>query len=116
MNILIEGWRGINHSFSLVNQWQILELSKSCDIFFNDVPFASEKWNKKKNFSGLEKNLLNFINSIPNPQKNQINYVDWIELIKFKETRNYVQRVLENASVYRYMLNGKPVELDNFFR
>ena len=31
-----------------------------------------------------------------NPQKKQINYVDWIELIKFKETRNYVQRVLEN--------------------
>ena len=39
-----------------------------------------------------------------NPQKNQINYVDWIELIKFKETRNYVQRVLENYNVYRYIL------------
>ena len=31
-----------------------------------------------------------------NPQKKQINYVDWVELIKFRETRNYVQRVLEN--------------------
>jgi len=30
-----------------------------------------------------------------NPQKNQIDYINWIELIKFKETRNYVQRVLE---------------------
>ena len=28
------------------------------------------------------------------PQKRQTNYVDWIELIKFKETRNYVQRVM----------------------
>ena len=27
------------------------------------------------------------------PQKGKIDYVDWIELIKFKETRNYVQRV-----------------------
>ena len=69
MNILIEGWRGINHSFSLVNQWQILELSKSCDIFFKDIPFASEKWNNKKNFSGLEKNLSNFINNIPKSKK-----------------------------------------------
>ena len=43
-----------------------------------------------------------------NPQKNQINYVDWIELIKFKETRNYVQRVLENYNVYRYILEQKP--------
>ena len=50
-----------------------------------------------------------------NPQKNQINYVDWIELIKFKETRNYVQRVLENYNVYRYMLERKPIKLINFF-
>ncbi len=51
-----------------------------------------------------------------NPQKNQINYVDWIELIKFKETRNYVQRVLENYNVYRYILEQKPIPMKNFFR
>ena len=51
-----------------------------------------------------------------NPQKNQINYVDWIELIKFKETRNYVQRVLENYNVYRYILEQKPVKMKNFFK
>jgi soluble lytic murein transglycosylase len=50
-----------------------------------------------------------------NPQKKQINYVDWIELIKFKETRNYVQRVLENYNVYRYILEKKPVKMKNFF-
>ncbi len=51
-----------------------------------------------------------------NPQKNQINYVDWIELIKFKETRNYVQRVLENYNVYRYILEQKPITMKNFFK
>ena len=51
-----------------------------------------------------------------NPQKNQINYVDWIELIKFKETRNYVQRVLENYNVYRYVLEQKPITMKNFFK
>jgi len=50
------------------------------------------------------------------PQKNQINYVDWIELIKFRETRNYVQRVLENYNVYRYILEKKPIPMKNFFR
>jgi len=50
------------------------------------------------------------------PQKNQINYVDWIELIKFKETRNYVQRVLENYNVYRYILEQKPIKMKNFFK
>ena len=50
------------------------------------------------------------------PSKKKIDYVNWIELIKFKETRNYVQRVLENANVYRYMLSGKPVKLENYFK
>jgi len=50
-----------------------------------------------------------------NPQKGKIDYVNWIELIKFKETRNYVQRVLENINVYKHMLSGKPVKIYNFF-
>jgi soluble lytic murein transglycosylase len=50
-----------------------------------------------------------------NPQKNQIDYVDWIELIKFKETRNYVQRVLENYNVYRYILEQRPIPMKKFF-
>tara|TARA_Y100000590_G_scaffold371810_1_gene434405 strand:- start:3060 stop:5285 length:2226 start_codon:yes stop_codon:yes gene_type:complete len=50
-----------------------------------------------------------------NPQKGKISYVDWIELIKFKETRNYVQRVLENVNVYRYIFSGKPIKIYNFF-
>tara|TARA_Y100000591_G_C21828327_1_gene698030 strand:+ start:51 stop:2267 length:2217 start_codon:yes stop_codon:yes gene_type:complete len=51
-----------------------------------------------------------------NPQKNQIDYVDWIELIRFEETRNYVQRVLENYNVYRYILERKPIILKDFFK
>ena len=51
-----------------------------------------------------------------NPQKKQIDYIDWIELIKFKETRNYVQRVLENYNVYRYILEQKPIKMKNFFK
>jgi soluble lytic murein transglycosylase len=51
-----------------------------------------------------------------NPQKKQINYVDWVELIKFRETRNYVQRVLENYNVYRYILEKKPIQMKDFFK
>tara|TARA_B100000686_G_scaffold124818_1_gene132302 strand:+ start:2590 stop:4932 length:2343 start_codon:yes stop_codon:yes gene_type:complete len=50
------------------------------------------------------------------PSKNKIDYVNWIELIKFKETRNYVQRVLENANVYKYMLSGKPTKLEIYLK
>jgi len=51
-----------------------------------------------------------------NPQKNQVDFVDWVELIKFKETRNYVQRVMENYNVYRYILEKKPIKMKNFFK
>jgi len=37
--------------------------------------------------------------------------LDWIEQIPFGETRNYVQRVLENTEVYRARLAGKDVPL-----
>jgi soluble lytic murein transglycosylase len=50
------------------------------------------------------------------PQKKQIDYVDWVELIKFSETRNYVQRVLENYNVYRYILEKKPIKMKDFFK
>ena len=49
------------------------------------------------------------------PSKGQLSYVNWIELIRFKETRNYVQRVLENINVYKYMLSKEPVKIDSFF-
>jgi len=49
------------------------------------------------------------------PQKKQVDYVDWVELIKFRETRNYVQRVMENYNVYRYILEQRPVTMKNFF-
>jgi soluble lytic murein transglycosylase len=50
------------------------------------------------------------------PQKKQIDYIDWIELIKFRETRNYVQRVLENYNVYRYILEQRPIKMKDFFK
>ena len=40
------------------------------------------------------------------PRTNDIDPVDWIELIPFKETRNYVQRVMENLQVYEFIENN----------
>ena len=50
------------------------------------------------------------------PTKNQLSYIDWIELIRFKETRNYVQRVLENVNVYKFMISQQPVKIEGFFK
>ena len=37
--------------------------------------------------------------------------IDWVETIPFHETRNYVQRVMENLQVYRARLNDTEVAL-----
>ena len=33
--------------------------------------------------------------------------IDWMESIPFSETRNYVQRVIENINVYRQRETGQ---------
>ena len=45
------------------------------------------------------------------PRTGGVDPIDWLELIPFGETRNYVQRVLENTQVYRARLAGKDVAL-----
>ncbi|MBS0472555.1 MAG: lytic transglycosylase domain-containing protein [Proteobacteria bacterium] len=44
------------------------------------------------------------------PRNPGVDPIDWIELIPFTETRNYVQRVLENTQIYRNRLAGKDTQ------
>jgi soluble lytic murein transglycosylase len=45
------------------------------------------------------------------PRNGGVDPIDWIEQIPFGETRNYVQRVLENTEVYRARLAGRDTPL-----
>jgi peptidoglycan lytic transglycosylase len=47
-----------------------------------------------------------WLESIGDPRNGKIDMVDWIEMIPFRETRNYVQRIMEGVAVYRDRLNG----------
>jgi peptidoglycan lytic transglycosylase len=40
------------------------------------------------------------------PRDTKVDAVDWVELIPFSETRNYVQRIMENLQVYRARFGG----------
>jgi len=40
------------------------------------------------------------------PRDPEVDAVDWVELIPFSETRNYVQRIMENLQVYRARFGG----------
>ncbi len=47
-----------------------------------------------------------WLESIGDPRAGKIDMVDWIEMIPVRETRNYVQRIMEGVGVYRDRLNG----------
>ncbi|MEQ8664402.1 MAG: lytic transglycosylase domain-containing protein [Rhodospirillales bacterium] len=52
-----------------------------------------------------------WVRAFGDPRDPAVDPVDWIEMIPFDETRNYVQRVLENLQVYRAILAPKPLPL-----
>ena len=53
-----------------------------------------------------------WINRYGDPRRMSVDrVVDWIEGIPFRETRNYVMRVVEGMHVYRMRISGRPVPL-----
>lgn len=56
MRLVVEGWRGINHSFALIHQFQILELLRRRDVVLScrDLPFALRHWNSRSVPAGFE--------------------------------------------------------------
>jgi soluble lytic murein transglycosylase len=74
---------------SLIDQFNGSELLAIAS--YNAGPGASQRW----------------INDFYDPRnQNDIDkVVDWIELITYSETRNYVQRIMENLIVYKYLMS-----------
>ena len=125
MNILIEGWRGINHSYALVNQWQIKELIKLSNLSFKDVPYFNENWSSKKNDSGLKDEIKNIVNGIQPPLKN-IKYDITYRIsapfnfdTRFKSKVLFVFGTTEYRDIHKNnYINGEPNQLckeENFF-
>ena len=73
-------------------------------------PFAIGAYNAGPN------RIKSWLKRYGDPNRGQINFVDWVELIRFEETRNYVQRVIENINVYKVVLNEPEVRLDSIFK
>jgi soluble lytic murein transglycosylase len=47
-------------------------------------------------------NLNKWLAKYGDPRSGKVDLIDWMESIPFEETRNYVQRVMENLAVYRH--------------
>lgn len=66
--LLVEGWRGISHSYAMVNQYELIEFKKqNIDLHFKDLPFYKESWADEKNHCGFSQQSLEELYSIQEP-------------------------------------------------
>ena len=118
LKICIEGWRGINHSYSIINQNQLIELSKlPIDLRFRDVSFPDKNWNKNKNADGFSKDDKRIINQIKKAKTDEIFDVIYrisypFNLAKTKSKKHFVQITSERNTKLN-IINGSPSDLSN---
>jgi glycosyltransferase involved in cell wall biosynthesis len=67
--VLIEGWRGISHSYALVNQHQILALLDrgGMELYHRDLPYFGTRWNTKDTGAGFDPAQQARIDALPRP-------------------------------------------------
>ena len=65
--LLVRGWRDINHSYSLVNQFQLIEMLKdeTLQVFHQDLPYVMPSWSAASNGSGFEDPVARRLAEIP---------------------------------------------------
>lgn len=80
---------GTHYIKNLINRFDGSEMLAIAS--YNAGPNAAQRW----------------INEFYDPRKEKDidKVVDWIELITYSETRNYVQRIMENLIVYKYIMS-----------
>jgi soluble lytic murein transglycosylase len=62
-------------------------------------------------YNAGEANARRWIQAFGDPRSPATDPIDWIESITFGETRNYVQRIVENLQVYRNRIAGRDTPL-----
>lgn len=84
---------GSYHLNDLLERWDGSYILAA--VSYNAGPHRAKQW----------------IETYGDPRSGEIDPIDWIEMTPFSETRNYVQRVMENMQVYRARLNGNSAPL-----
>ncbi|WP_448572135.1 glycosyltransferase [Trichothermofontia sp.] len=72
MQLIVEGWRFIPHSYAIVNQFQLLALQQypQVDLFHWDAPFAVADWQPVRGLMSPEQEAA--IAAIPAPSPDQL--------------------------------------------
>ncbi|MBW8784477.1 MAG: lytic transglycosylase domain-containing protein [Novosphingobium sp.] len=77
--------------------------SRMMDIYGGSYPLAIAAYNAGPG------NVNKWLRENGDPREGGIDWIDWIERIPLSETRNYVQRVSENAIVYQALNPAKAI-------
>jgi soluble lytic murein transglycosylase len=62
-------------------------------------------------YNAGETNARRWIAAFGDPRSPTVDPVDWVEAVTYGETRNYVQRIVENLQVYRNRIAGRDTPL-----
>lgn len=105
----VSGWLDMPYDKARLTQdWQYnatlgqTYLARRLDQFGGSVAMAAAAYN-----AGAGR-VDQWVARYGDPRAPGVDVVDWIETIPFRETRNYVQRVLEGLQVYRNRIAGGP--------
>ena len=65
--LLVQGWTGINHSYAMVNQYQLLELARQpgLQLLQQEMPLYDSRWTREKNAAGFSTAQNQVLQSIP---------------------------------------------------
>jgi soluble lytic murein transglycosylase len=55
--------------------------------------------------------LRGWVKQFGDPRKSNVDPVDWVERIPIRETRRYVQKIMESIQIYRWRLNQEDTTL-----
>jgi len=115
LNLVVEGWRFLPHSYSIVNQFQCLEFLKRRDrvnLFHRDVAYYNPNWQMLEGIFRVEDE--NKLRNIPQPKQDgdvtfRIKYP--YNLAPAQSKKTFVFATSEMLAVPPFMLeNGKSLE------
>jgi len=114
MKICVEGWRNINHSYAMVNQYQLIQLlNLPIKLKHKDIKFYKENWNMLENSNGFNETMNDIIDSILSPDNDEIFDVTYritfpFNFEKCNSNKLFVYGTAETKNIEKKFINGDP--------